>query len=103
MHYRLHQSGLPRDLPSFPTRRSSDLREPRWSVTRIGWRPADLPQERGDERARKALPPPRLDEAAQEQEIAPRELDRKSTRLNSSHVEISYAVFCLKKKKKQKQ
>src|SRR5215469_8622726 len=29
--------------------------------------------------------------------------DRKSTRLNSSHVEISYAVFCLKKKKKQEQ
>src|SRR6266496_6238881 len=29
--------------------------------------------------------------------------DRKSTRLNSSHVEISYAVFCLKKKKKYKQ
>src|SRR5438874_12830805 len=28
--------------------------------------------------------------------------DRKSTRLNSSHVEISYAVFCLKKKKKIK-
>src|SRR5438067_13028884 len=27
-------------------------------------------------------------------------LDRKSTRLNSSHVSISYAVFCLKKKKK---
>src|SRR5690349_23152666 len=27
-------------------------------------------------------------------------LDRKSTRLNSSHVEISYAVFCLKKKNK---
>src|SRR5436309_3808971 len=27
--------------------------------------------------------------------------DRKSTRLNSSHVKISYAVFCLKKKKKQ--
>src|SRR6266496_5010525 len=27
--------------------------------------------------------------------------DRKSTRLNSSHVEISYAVFCLKKKKQQ--
>src|SRR5690349_24171769 len=27
-------------------------------------------------------------------------IDRKSTRLNSSHVEISYAVFCLKKKKK---
>src|SRR5690606_41203110 len=27
--------------------------------------------------------------------------DRKSTRLNSSHVKISYAVFCLKKKKKK--
>src|SRR5690554_7658001 len=30
------------------------------------------------------------------------EIDRKSTRLNSSHVRISYAVFCLKKKKKKK-
>src|SRR5699024_11852343 len=29
--------------------------------------------------------------------------DRKSTRLNSSHVSISYAVFCLKKKKKKNQ
>src|SRR6266542_4756693 len=29
-------------------------------------------------------------------------LDRKSTRLNSSHGSISYAVFCLKKKKKKK-
>src|SRR5256885_10201193 len=29
-------------------------------------------------------------------------LDRKSTRLNSSHLVISYAVFCLKKKKKRK-
>src|SRR5690242_21062576 len=29
-----------------------------------------------------------------------RSLDRKSTRLNSSHMSISYAVFCLKKKKK---
>src|SRR5947209_13678016 len=33
--------------------------------------------------------------------IAPR--DRKSTRLNSSHANISYAVFCLKKKKKNAQ
>src|SRR5690554_7031472 len=31
-----------------------------------------------------------------------RNQDRKSTRLNSSHVRISYAVFCLKKKKKNK-
>src|SRR3712207_7755285 len=31
------------------------------------------------------------------------DLDRKSTRLNSSHANISYAVFCLKKKKKKTQ
>src|SRR5947209_16930257 len=31
----------------------------------------------------------------------PEQRDRKSTRLNSSHANISYAVFCLKKKKKQ--
>src|SRR2546427_3511497 len=31
---------------------------------------------------------------------APAQLDRKSTRLNSSHSQISYAVFCLKKKNK---
>src|SRR5688572_33267552 len=31
-----------------------------------------------------------------------RQTDRKSTRLNSSHSQISYAVFCLKKKKKKK-
>src|SRR5438874_8413833 len=31
--------------------------------------------------------------------VLDRQSDRKSTRLNSSHVEISYAVFCLKKKK----
>src|SRR6266498_4534890 len=36
----------------------------------------------------------RLDSA-----MTPRRADRKSTRLNSSHVRISYAVFCLKKKK----
>src|SRR5207248_7067038 len=34
--------------------------------------------------------------------IPPRRLDRKSTRLNSSHRTISYAVFCLKKKKKRR-
>src|SRR2546422_2025471 len=36
---------------------------------------------------------------AQRREARRRELDRKSTRLNSSHGYISYAVFCLKKKK----
>src|SRR5688572_32287766 len=34
--------------------------------------------------------------------IASSVIDRKSTRLNSSHSQISYAVFCLKKKKKKK-
>src|SRR5690349_23624552 len=34
-------------------------------------------------------------------EAAREHINRKSTRLNSSHVEISYAVFCLKKKKKK--
>src|SRR5436305_11849155 len=37
----------------------------------------------------------RIDEVARRR----RDQDRKSTRLNSSHVRISYAVFCLKKKK----
>src|SRR5690348_17615537 len=34
---------------------------------------------------------------------SPDKIDRKSTRLNSSHPSISYAVFCLKKKKKKNQ
>src|SRR5206468_11456417 len=34
--------------------------------------------------------------------VEPGQIDRKSTRLNSSHDQISYAVFCLKKKKKKK-
>src|SRR2546427_4832572 len=48
-------------------------------------------------------------QAAVGTEVAPdhaddddQESDRKSTRLNSSHSQISYAVFCLKKKKKKK-
>src|SRR5690349_23194777 len=40
-----------------------------------------------------------LDIGEEEIFLAPMLADRKSTRLNSSHVEISYAVFCLKKKK----
>src|SRR5204862_7349696 len=44
-----------------------------------------------------------VEEMVAEDAVERRELqDRKSTRLNSSHVEISYAVFCLKKKKKEK-
>src|SRR5688500_20077599 len=74
------------DLDSFPTRRSSDLRrrgEARpW---RGGCRVLALRRRvpRPSRRARR----PRLPA-----------LDRKSTRLNSSHLVISYAVFCLKKK-----
>src|SRR5688572_32082227 len=37
----------------------------------------------------------------QRQDVVEDHLDRKSTRLNSSHSQISYAVFCLKKKKKK--
>src|SRR2546430_5060200 len=48
---------------------------------------------------------PRNDGAVPQGGIPPRQVghgrpDRKSTRLNSSHSQISYAVFCLKKKKK---
>src|SRR3712207_6986147 len=44
---------------------------------------------------------PRCDQLAEVGPLAAEE-DRKSTRLNSSHANISYAVFCLKKKKKIK-
>src|SRR2546429_1713936 len=40
--------------------------------------------------------------AGREEQIGKRVSDRKSTRLNSSHGYISYAVFCLKKKKKKR-
>src|SRR3989442_10745664 len=53
--------------------------------------------------AARAERPPRLDGTLDDpiwQTTPPiHDLDRKSTRLNSSHVRISYAVFCLKKKK----
>src|SRR2546427_9595123 len=43
--------------------------------------------------------PAALDAAARDDSSRGEGLDRKSTRLNSSHSQISYAVFCLKKKK----
>src|SRR5439155_25902293 len=46
-------------------------------------------------------PPPSRRRTARLRAATPRCTDRKSTRLNSSHVAISYAVFCLKKKKKE--
>src|SRR5688572_32103316 len=70
----------------FPTRRSSDLARADGHI-RAGAGPA-------------AVAPARacVSRAAEvgDQPV----LDRKSTRLNSSHSQISYAVFCLKKKKK---
>src|SRR5690349_22096989 len=62
-----------RGLHSFPTRRSSDLR------------------------AREVLEPHPQDHRPAHP-VSRAQPDRKSTRLNSSHVEISYAVFCVKKK-----
>src|SRR5207253_8767392 len=81
-----------RDLHSFPTRRSSDLaardRHPRALLL---WRRPGHAEFGGDQYRRLRALAPRMGELWQ---------DRKSTRLNSSHVAISYAVFCLKKKSK---
>src|SRR5439155_17417996 len=52
-------------------------------------------------RVGKAREAPCEDRSATPWRSSPGSLDRKSTRLNSSHVAISYAVFCLKKKKNQ--
>src|SRR5690606_40797465 len=46
------------------------------------------------------FPPFQLRQAGDRHHLVLHSGDRKSTRLNSSHVKISYAVFCLKKKKK---
>src|SRR5207244_12669020 len=70
---------------SFPTRRSSDLRG-------HALRPAPTPGEAREQAAR----------ARAREHGGDRARDRKSTRLNSSHQIISYAVFCLKKKKKKR-
>src|SRR5207302_9281993 len=85
-----HCSGAPRDLHSFPTRRSSDLQTP--FADRI--------------RHEVGIATMAVGNISSYQDVntilaAGREnRDRKSTRLNSSHVKNSYAVFCLKKKKK---
>src|SRR2546426_7487250 len=47
------------------------------------------------------LEPPRIAVNVSQLQLRRKSLDRKSTRLNSSHLVISYAVFCLKKKKKK--
>src|SRR5437660_9258292 len=75
--------------PCFPTRRSSDLH-----LTCV--------LERGVGKLRRARE--RYEAVLDADLVQAREhtRDRKSTRLNSSHVAISYAVFCLKKKKKRR-
>src|SRR5690606_41239750 len=91
--------GAHRHLPSFPTRRSSDLAE-RESAAGSG---AVARRAHGAERFR-FLPRRGSDHGrgscCRAAHRHPGSVDRKSTRLNSSHVKISYAVFCLKKKKK---
>src|SRR5262245_65250016 len=82
--------GDPRDLHAFPTRRSSDLgcaakKKPRLSAPRD-----DLFGRAGAGFFGGGAPFQKI------------QRDRKSTRLNSSHLGISYAVFCLKKKKNKK-
>src|SRR3712207_8516290 len=75
-----------------------------------GWRFAGDRVARGDARCgvriraaatrqHRDLPGGAGDAAAAHPLVVPRCRDRKSTRLNSSHANISYAVFCLKKKK----
>src|SRR2546429_7329557 len=57
---------------------------------------------RSPARLREGRPPGRRRRRRLDAAQAVRRVDRKSTRLNSSHGYISYAVFCLKKKKKTK-
>src|SRR5437868_11487590 len=90
----VYRDVLHRDLHSFPTRRSSDLRRRDTQRDGVGARTSNV--------HRVVQPLAGVDPADVEAAIA-RVLDvdardRKSTRLNSSHVSISYAVFCLKKK-----
>src|SRR5438045_5179340 len=81
-----YSSAHPLHLHSFPTRRSSDLRR---AVTHAFGEGHDV---------RRHVPV--LDAAPLERDAGHQ--DRKSTRLNSSHLGISYAVFCLKKKNNRK-
>src|SRR5256886_5644567 len=65
-------------------------RELKWDSSRAGWI-KDYVKHIADSKRRALL----------EKFLALYEVDRKSTRLNSSHSQISYAVFCLKKKTKR--
>src|SRR5688572_32092505 len=84
----------------FPTRRSSDLRLPPDCPVPVAI-VLHMPVGYTEMYASKLdeLSPLSVTEAKEGDEVIAG--DRKSTRLNSSHSQISYAVFCLKKKKKQ--
>src|SRR5438309_7472668 len=94
---------LPR-LPTFPTRRSSDLvvcgteRQADILQAVLQLEPGRLVALFGDQLA-VVLVDRRAEQPADLRELRQADRDRKSTRLNSSHSSISYAVFCLKKKK----
>src|SRR5256885_13098688 len=75
----------------FPTRRSSDLTP----VVGTEAEPERLPRQRVVENRVAHV----RDHVGDDRAPEPDHRDRKSTRLNSSHLVISYAVFCLKKKK----
>src|SRR5690606_41906829 len=93
------------NLHSFPTRRSSDLNNHAKPSLRIEFSMKLFFDCRNIRQRRRTLTTGNgngfyvtgFDKRQQRSQIS-RE-DRKSTRLNSSHVKISYAVFCLKKKK----
>src|SRR5437870_9061770 len=91
------------DLHSFPTRRSSDLTFAEIEAFAACCRFTNCTHGREPGCAvQAAIQTGALDLGRLENwRKVQRELDRKSTRLNSSHVAISYAVFCLKKKKKK--
>src|SRR5437588_12885009 len=89
-------SGPRRDLHSFPTRRSSDLGV--FAAASAAHSTASLTRFcRTKDSARR-----RYVSGTTHPPIWRARGDRKSTRLNSSHTVISYAVFCLKKKKHNK-
>src|SRR5207244_10822961 len=96
-----------RDLHPFPTRRSSDLRFATHAPLPVPQPDRDRPPAAGawssdatqtPPAKRRPFPPARRCPSSG-YENDPERTDRKSTRLNSSHQIISYAVFCLKKKK----
>src|SRR5204862_6667360 len=96
-------SGAHPHLLSFPTRRSSDLDQvtPELFQALRRLEPFGVGNPEPVFIARDVFvkaPPRIMKERHVKLRLSAGESDRKSTRLNSSHVEISYAVFCLKKK-----